>query len=97
MEKTVSGLTAEIGPYGRDLQDLSTSEQAQRLEQKLDRILAELRRMGASARNEIKTKIRPRLREQLEDLRRRLVAPEHEDQLDRLQEKVERIDREVSV
>lgn len=97
LEKTVSGMAAEIDQYWQDLQGLSTSEQALRLEQELDRILAEIMRLGASARHELKTNILPRLRDQLEALRRKLETPEHEDQLDRLQDKVERIDRELQV
>lgn len=97
MEQTVSGLAAEFGKYWQDIQGLSTSEQARRLEQELDRLLAELRRLSASARHELKTNVLPRLRAQLEMLRRGLEAPEHEDQLDRLQDKVERIDRELKV
>jgi ABC-type transporter Mla subunit MlaD len=97
METGVAGLAAEIGQYWQDLQNLSTSEQAERLEQELDRIIAELKRLGASARHELQTKILPRLRDQLEQLRRKLEGPEHEEQLDRLEDKVERIDRELQV
>ncbi len=96
MEDTVSGLAAELDQYWQDLQNLSASEQVQRLEQELDRILAELKRLGASARQELQTHILPRLREQLDALRRKLEAPEHEEQFDRLEEKIERIDREIS-
>ena len=42
-----------------------------------------------------KTEILPRLRTQLKGLRRRRETPEHENQLDRLQDKVDRIDREL--
>ena len=97
MEETVSGLAVELGQYWQDLQNLSASEQVQRLEQELDRIIAELRRLSASARHELRTNILPRLREQLAELRRKLQAPENEGQFDRLEEKIERIDREIRV
>jgi ABC-type transporter Mla subunit MlaD len=97
MENTLAGLAVELDQFWQDLQNLSTSEQAQRLEQELDRILAELKRLSASAQHQLKTEILPRLREKLEDLRRQLAMPEHENQLDRLENKMDRIERELQV
>jgi signal transduction histidine kinase len=97
MENALAELAVELDHFWQDLRNLSTSEQAQRLEQELDRILAELKRLSASAQHRLKTEILPRLREKLEDLRRQLAMPEHEDQLDRLKDKMGRIERELQV
>lgn len=97
MENTLAGLAVELDQFWQDLRNLSTSEQAQRLEQELDRILAELKRLSASAQHQLKTEILPRLRAKLEELRRQLTRPEHEDQLDRLRDKMDRIERELQV
>ncbi|MDJ0667961.1 MAG: hypothetical protein QNJ61_11805 [Desulfobacterales bacterium] len=97
MENALAGLAVELDRFWQDLRNLSTSEQAQRLEQELDRILAELKRLSASAQHQLKTEILPRLREKLEELQRQLTRPEHEDLLDRLKDKMDRIEGELQV
>jgi ABC-type transporter Mla subunit MlaD len=97
MENTLAGLATELGQFWQDLRNLPTSEQVQRLEQELDRILAEFKRLSATAQHQLRTEILPRLRDQLKELRRKLATPEHEDQLDRLEDKMDRIDRELQV
>ncbi len=97
MENAAAGITDEIDRYWQELQDLPTREQARRLEAELDRILAELKRLNAAAQHRLKTEILPRLREQLDELRHKLTAPDHDVQLDRLEDKFDRIDREMRV
>ncbi len=97
MENALAGLADELDQFWRDLRNLSTSEQALRLEQELDRILAELERLSASAQHQFKTEILPRLREKLEELQRQLTGPEEENLLERLEQKMNRIERELSV
>ncbi len=97
MESTVAGIADEIDQYWNELQGLSASEQAKRLEAELDRILVELKRLSASAQHRLKTDVLPRLREQLEALRRKLTTPDHGAQLERLDDKFDRIDRELQV
>ena len=97
LENAVVGFADEIDQYWHALRNLPTSEQARRLEAELDRILVELKRMSAAAQHRLKTDVLPRLREQLETLRRKMITPEHDEQLDRLEDKFERIDRELQV
>jgi hypothetical protein len=97
VESEVAELATELDRHWRALAGMPTSEQVARLEQELDRILAELDHLGASARKTLENDILPRLREQLEALRDALESPEHDAQLDRLEDKVERIDRELTV
>jgi ABC-type transporter Mla subunit MlaD len=97
MEAGVAGLVAELDRYWQDIAALSASEQVARLEQELDRILRDLKGMPAAARKTLHAEILPRLREQLDALRRALETPEDEAQLERLEDKVEQIDRELRV
>ena len=94
----VAGALAErYGALWDEAQKLSQSEEIRRLEQALDRILADVDQLGQSARETLRNDIMPWIAGQIETLRRELEALGRGDQLDPLDEKVRRIEAELQV
>jgi len=90
-------LIERYGALWDEAQNLSPSEAIRRLEQTLDRILADLDHLGQSARETLRSEIMPWITDQLETLRRELEALGRSNQLDPLDDKVRRIEDELQV
>jgi predicted nucleic acid-binding protein len=89
--KDIYVLESEINEFIRGLQNLSESEQIKQIERQLDKILAEIENLSVERKHKLETKILPRIKEQLEGLRRRLEKIGKEEKLKHVDKKIETI------
>ena len=89
--KNVYVLESEINEFIKGLQNLSESEQIKQIERQLDKILAEIENLSVEMKHKLETDILPRLKEQLEGLRRRLEKIGKEEKLKHVDKKLETI------
>ena len=70
--KNVRVMESEINEFFKGLQNLTEDEQIKQLERQLDRILAEIEKLSVQMKHKLETEILPRMKEQIEELRRKL-------------------------
>ena len=95
--KNITILESGINEFLEALQDISTEEQIAQLDRQLDAIIADLGEMSRDMQYRLEHEILPLLQEKLEELRKRLEGPGEEDDIDRLERKMETIDDSLSV
>jgi paraquat-inducible protein B len=89
--KNVRVMESEINEFFKRIQNLSEDEQIIQLERQLDKILAEIENLSAHMKHKLETEILPRIREQIEELRRRLEEIGKEEKLKYVDQKIETI------
>ena len=89
--KDVHVLDSEINEFFNGLQNLSESEQIKQIERQLDKILAEIENLSVEMKHKLETEILPRIKEQLEGMRRRLEKIGKEEKLKHVDKKLETI------
>ncbi len=95
--KDVHVLESEINEFIKGLQNLSESEQIKQIERQLDKILAEIENLSVEMKHKLETDILPRIKEQLEGLRRRLEKIGKEEKLKHVDKKIETISAKLKV
>ena len=95
--KNVFLLESEINEFLKGLQNLSESEQIKQIERKLDKILAEIENLSVEMKHKLETDILPRIKEQLEGVRRRLEKNGKEEKLKHVEQKLETISVKLKV
>ena len=88
---------AGINEFLRELQGFSTDEQIEELEKQLDAIMADMGRMTREMKHTLETEILPLLRQKIEELRKRLEGTGQEEDLGPIDQKMDAINRELSV
>jgi paraquat-inducible protein B len=81
----------EINEFFKGLQNLTEDEQIKQLERQLDKILSEIENLSVQMKHKLDTEILPRIREQIEELRRRLQQIGKEEKLKYVDRKIEAI------
>jgi hypothetical protein len=89
--KNVHVLESEINEFFKGLQSLSESEQIKQIERQLDKILAEIENLGVEMKHKLETEILPRIKEQIEELRRRLEEIGKKEKLEYVDQKIKTI------
>ena len=89
--KNIHAMETEINKFLKGLQDFSESEQIKQIERQLEKILAELDNLSAEMKHKLETDILPRIKEQIEELRRRLQQIGKEEKLKYVDRKIEAI------
>jgi glucose-6-phosphate isomerase len=89
--KNVHVLESEINEFIKGLQNLSEDEQIEQIELQLDKILAEIEDLSAQMKQKLETEILPRIKKQLEELRRWLEEIGKEEKLKHVEQKIETI------
>ena len=89
--KNIHTMESEINEFIKGLQDFSESEQIKQIERQLDKILAEIENLSAEMKHKLETDILPRIKEQIEELRRRLEIIGREEKLKYVDQKIETI------
>jgi paraquat-inducible protein B len=87
----IHALESEINEFVKGLQDFSESEQIKQIERQLDKILAEIENLSAEMKHKLETEILPRIKEHIEELRRRLKQIGKEKKLKYVDQKIETI------
>jgi hypothetical protein len=88
---------AGINEFLRELQGFSTNEQIEELEKQLDEIIADLANMSREMKHKLENDILPLLREKIEALRKSLEGTGQEEDLGPIDQKMDTINRELSV
>jgi hypothetical protein len=88
---------AGINEFLRELQGFSTDEQIEELEKQLDAIMSDLGRMTREMKHKLENEILPLLRQKIEELRKRLKGTDQEENLGPIDQKMDAINRELSV
>jgi hypothetical protein len=89
--KNTHAMESEINEFIKSLQDFSESERIKQIERQLDKILAEIENLSAEMKHKLETDILPRIKEQIEELRRRLKQIGREEKLIYVDQKIETI------
>jgi paraquat-inducible protein B len=89
--KDIHELESEINEFFKGLQNLSEDEQIEQIELQLDKILAEIEDLSAQMKQKLETEILPRIKKQLEELRRWLEEIGKEEKLKHVEQKIETI------
>jgi response regulator RpfG family c-di-GMP phosphodiesterase len=84
-------IESEINEFLKGLQNLTEDEQIKQIERQLDKILAEIENLSVQMRHKLEAEILPRIREQIEALRRRLGEIGKEKKLKYVDQKIETI------
>ena len=84
-------MESEINTFFASLQDFSESEQIKQIEKQLDKILAEIENLNADLKHQLETDILPRIKAQIEELRRRLKQTGNEEKLQYVDRKIKTI------
>jgi paraquat-inducible protein B len=87
----IHALESEINEFVKGLQDFSESEQIKQIERQLDKILTEIENLSAEMKHKLETEILPRIKEHIEELRRRLKQIGKEKKLKYVDQKIETI------
>lgn len=86
-------ILSQIDKFSRDVQKIPDSDAYQSLKQSMEALAAEIQRAEKEAREQVKEEWLPQLERHLDDLRRQLQKLGREDELQPLEERVERIRR----
>ena len=89
--KNIHAMESEINEFIKGLQDFSESEQIKQIERQLDKILAEIENLSAEMKHKLETDILPRIKQHIEELRRRLKQIGKEEELKYVDQKIETI------
>ena len=89
--KNFHAMEFEINEFVKGLQDFSESEQIKQIERQLDKILAEIENLSAEMKHKLETDILPRIKQHIEELRRRLKQIGKEEKLKYVDQKIETI------
>ena len=89
--KNIDMLESQLNEFLNGLKGLSENEQIKQIEMQLDKILAELGNLSLEMKNKLQTEILPRIKQQIEDLRRRLEKSGNEGKLKYVDQKIEMI------
>ena len=89
--KNVRVMESEINEFFKGLQNLSEDEQIKQIEKQLDKILAEIKNLSMEMKHQLEIEILPRIKEQLEELKRRLEEIGKEEKLKHVEQKFETI------
>jgi hypothetical protein len=89
--KNFHAMESEINEFVKGLQDLSESEQIKQNDRQLEKILTEIKNLSAEMKHKLETEILPRIKEQIEELRRRLKQIGKEEKLKYVDHKIETI------
>ena len=89
--KNIHSMESEINEFVKGLQDFSESEQIKQIERQLDKILAEIENLSAEMKHKLETEILPRIKEHIEELRRRLKQIGKEEKLKYVDQKIKTI------
>ena len=89
--KNIHAMESEINEFIKGLQDFSESEQIKQIERQLDKILAEIENLSAEMKHKLETDILPRIKQHIEELRRRLKQIGKEEKLKYVDQKIETI------
>jgi hypothetical protein len=89
--KNVRVMESEINEFVKGLQSLTEDEQIEQFERQLDKILTEIENLSIQMKQKLETEILPLIKEQIEELRRRLEQIGKEDKLKYVDQKIERI------
>ena len=84
-------MESEINEFFKGLQNLSEDEQIKQIEKQLDKILAEIKNLSMEMKHQLEIEILPRIKEQLEELKRRLEEIGKEEKLKHVEQKFETI------
>ncbi len=95
--KNITILESGINEFLEALQGISTEEQIAQLDRQLDAIIADLGKMSRDMQYRLEHEILPLFREKLEELRKRLEGTAKDEDLDRLERKMETIDDSLRV
>lgn len=97
LEAALDDLTRRLSGFLDELKRFPESDQARRLEAELDRLLDRLDKMGRAAREQLTREILPRIREEIERLRKALERQGREGEMESIDRKLKRLEREMSV
>ena len=89
--KNIQSLESDLNEFFDGLQSLSESEQIKQIERQLDKIIAELGNLSLEMKHKLETEILPRIKEQIEELRRRLEKIGKEEKLKYVEKKIKTI------
>ena len=89
--RNVRLMESEINEFFMGLQNLTEDEQIKQLERQLDKILSEIEGLSAQMKHKLETEILPRIKEQIEELRRHLEKIGKEEKLKYVDRKIESI------
>ena len=89
--KNILVMESEINEFFKRLQNLTEDEQIKQLERQLDKILGEIKNLSVQMKHKLETEILPRIKEQIEELRRRLEEIGKEEKLKYVDQKIETI------
>jgi len=89
--KNIHEIESEINEFVTGFQNISESEQIKQIERQLDEIIVEINNLSVEMRYKIETEILPRIKDQIEELRRRLEKIGKEEELKFVEEKMETI------
>jgi len=95
--QNMSIFEAGINEFLRELQGFSTNEQVAEFEKQLDEIIADLANMSREMKHKLENDILPLLREKIEALRKSLEGTGQEEDLGPIDQKMDAINRELSV
>ena len=95
--KNIHAMESEINEFFKGLQSLSENEQIKQIEKQLDKILAEIENLSVEMKHKLETDILPRIKEQLEGVRRRLEKNGKEEKLKHVEQKLETISVKLKV
>jgi ABC-type transporter Mla subunit MlaD len=86
--KNVRVMESEINEFFKGLQNLTEDEQIKHLERQLDKVLDEMENLSAQMKHKLETEILPSIKEQIEELRRRLEEIGKEEKLKYVDQKI---------
>ena len=89
--KNINVVESEINEVFKGFQGLSESEQIKQIERQLDKIIAEIGNLSLEMKHKLETEILPRVKEQIEELRRRLEKIGKEEKLKYVDKKIKTI------
>lgn len=91
LQNNVRLLESEINEFFEGLKNISIDEQIEQIERQLDRILADMADASAEMKYRLEKEILPRIREKIEELRRRLEQLGKEEKLEYVDQKIRTI------
>jgi hypothetical protein len=94
--KDIADLESGINAFLNELQGIPANEQIREIERQLDAIIADLGSMSREMKDKLENEILPLIKEQIEDLRKRLEGSGRGEALDPLDEKMDTIDDRLS-
>jgi hypothetical protein len=89
--KNIHEIESDINEFVTGFQSISKSEQIKQIERELDEIIVEINNLSVEMRYKIETEILPRIKDQIEELRRRLEKTGKEEKLKFVEQKMETI------